>query len=177
MIIPTLHTDRLILRAPSLDDLPAFTAYYATAQSHMVGGPLDDMGSFRALNAMLGHWITRGFGSWLIADRDTDAFLGRTGFIDAPGWQEPELGWALTAQAQGRGIAHEATLAARAYGAASLGLDATISYIRPDNTRSAALARRLGAVLETHLPTWRGVAVDIWRHPRVGAPAATAQEA
>ena len=28
--IPTVETDRLILRAPHLDDLPAMTAFFAT---------------------------------------------------------------------------------------------------------------------------------------------------
>ena len=39
--IPTIETERLILRAPHLDDLPAMTAFFATERSHMVGGPKD----------------------------------------------------------------------------------------------------------------------------------------
>lgn len=170
MKIPTLTTDRLTLRAPKLDDLPALTAFFTSPQSHAVGGPRNETESTFALNATAGQWLIRGYGSWHIADRDSNAFLGRTGFLFAPGWDEPELGWAITAEAEGKGIAHEATLAARAYGAKHLGLDAPISYIRPDNTRSAALARRLGATLERH-GSLRDTPCDIYRHPRLAKAA------
>lgn len=168
-LIPTVETDRLILRAPKLDDLPAVTAFFASAQSHTVGGPRDDLGSAMSMNATFGQWGLYGFGSWFIAERDSDAYLGRTGFIMAPGWEEPELGWAVTTEAEGKGIATEATLAARSYGARHLGLNGVISYIRPTNTRSAAMARRLGATLETTHDDWRGAPCDVYRHPKEAA--------
>lgn len=164
--IPTLETERLVLRAPMLDDLPAVTAFFASEQSNSVGGPRDDLASAMSLSATIGHWALHGFGSWFIADRETGVWLGRTGFIMAPGWEEPELGWAVVPAAQGKGIAYEATLAARTFGAAHLGLNAVISYIRPANIRSAALAQRLGAHLETTHENWRGKACDVWRHPK-----------
>ena len=119
-----------------------------------------------SMNAVFGHWVLHGFGAWYIVDRETDAYLGRTGFIMAPGWEEPELGWAVTAQTEGKGIAFEATVAARKYGAEHLKLDGVISYIRPSNTRSAALAKRLGATLEKTHANWRGAACDVYRHPK-----------
>lgn len=163
-LIPTLHTERLVLRAPSMGDLPAITAFYASAQSHTVGGPRDDMMSAMTLDATIGHWVTKGYGLWAVADSGSNEWLGRVGFIFLPGWEAPELGWAVTKQAEGRGIAYEATEAARAHGASDMGLDGVISYIRPENARSAALAERLGAVLERE-DTLRGTPVNIWRHP------------
>ncbi len=168
-LIPTVETDRLILRAPKLDDLPAITAFFASAQSQTVGGPRDDLGSAMSMNATFGQWVLYGFGSWFISARDSDTYLGRTGFIMAPGWEEPELGWAVTTEAEGKGIATEATLAARSYGARHLGLNGVISYIRPTNTRSAAMARRLGAALETTHDDWRGAPCDVYRHPKEAA--------
>jgi RimJ/RimL family protein N-acetyltransferase len=168
--IATLRTDRLTLRAPEIGDLPAFISFYASTQSHTVGGPRMELEAAMSLDAMLGHWITKGFGSWVITAQDDDGFLGRTGFLIGPGWEAPELGWAVTAQAEGKGIAYEATLAARQYGATHLGLDAPISYIRPDNTRSAALAGRLGARVEKTHADWRGKPCDVWRHPAIGSP-------
>ena len=168
-LIPMVETDRLILRAPKRDDLPAVTAFFASAQSHTVGGPRDDLGSAMSMNATFGLWALYGYGSWFIADRDSDAYLGRTGFLMAPGWEEPELGWAGTAEAQGKGIAAEATIAARRFGAQHLGLDGVISYIRPTNTRSAAMAKRLGARLEKTHDNWRGAPCDVYRHPTEAA--------
>ena len=46
-----------------------------------------------------------------------------------------------------------------------------ISYIVPDNTRSAALAARLGAVIERD-GTVMGHACKVWRHPHVAEAAA-----
>lgn len=162
--IPAIETERLILRAPVAEDLPALTAFFASPQSHFVGGPQDALGASLRLNATIGHWAIRGFGSWHIADRNTGAWLGRTGFMFAPGWAEPELGWAIAAEAEGKGIAHEATCAARAHGEAHLGLSGTISYIRPENARSAALARRLGATLEAETE-FLGKPCHVYRHP------------
>ena len=167
--IPVIETDRLILRAPKLADLPAMMAFYASPQSHTVGGPRDDLASAMTLQANIGHWAVHGFGSWHIADKSDDSWLGRTGFLMFPGWEEPELGWAVVQEAQGKGIAREATLAARNYGTRHLGLNAVISYIRPSNTRSIAFAERLGAVLEKTHDNWRGDACHIYRHPKEAA--------
>lgn len=162
--IPVLETERLILRAPAMDDLPAVIEFYTSESSHRVGGPLNAVNASLRLYALLGHWMAQGYGTWHIVDRDTGAWLGRTGFIFAAGWAEPELGWALAAQAEGRGIAQEATLAAREYGAQHLGLTTPISYIRPDNARSVALANRLGATFESEAE-FLGKPCHIYRHP------------
>jgi RimJ/RimL family protein N-acetyltransferase len=50
------------------------------------------------------------------------------------------------------------------------GHDGVISYIRPTNARSRALAQKLGATLET-LGDLRGTPCEIWRHPKLEAAA------
>lgn len=163
--IPVLETERLILRAPIMEDLPAMIAFYGSTHSHVVGGPLDAVGATLRLYATSGQWSVQGYGSWHIADRVSGQWLGRTGFLFAAGWAEPELGWALTSEAEGQGIAYEAALAARAYGARHLGLSEPISYIRPTNTRSIALAQRLGAKFESNA-VFLGKPCHVYRHPR-----------
>ena len=68
--IPTVETERLILRAPHLDDLPAMTAFFATERSHMVGGPKNEFGSWELIwPNRLGHWALKGL--WPVApDRE-----------------------------------------------------------------------------------------------------------
>ncbi|MFY0647762.1 GNAT family N-acetyltransferase [Sulfitobacter geojensis] len=163
--IPVLDTQRLTLRAPRKSDLPTLTAFYETERSHMVGGPRDATGSFNSLASRIGHWAIYGFGLWHIDDRKTGDFLGWTGFLNPPSWDEPELGWTLFAHAEGKGYAFEAARAARAYGAGHLKLDGVISYIRADNTRSAALAEKLGATFEREGEVM-GTPCHIWRHPK-----------
>ncbi|WP_281955844.1 GNAT family N-acetyltransferase [Pseudophaeobacter arcticus] len=168
--IPVIETKRLILRAPHGSDLKPLAEFFTTERSHMVGGPRDAAGAWDSLVARLGHWSLHGFGLWHITDKATQAFVGWTGIIFAPGWQEPELGWAVFEQAEGKGIASEAASAARRYGAMHQGHDGVISYIRPTNARSRALAQKLGATLET-LGDLRGTPCEIWRHPKLEAAA------
>ena len=162
--IPVLDTPRLTLRAPKMADLSTLTAFYATQRSHMVGGPQDAMGSFTKLSSRIGHWAMLGYGMWHIDDRSNGDFLGWVGMMNPPVWDEPELGWTLFAHAEGKGFAYEATMAARAFSAQLLNLDCAISYIRADNTRSAALAARLGATHERD-GNLLGTPCQIWRHP------------
>ena len=164
--IPTLETERLILRAPHADDLPRLTAFYATERSHMVGGPRDELETWDALAKRLGHWAIHGFGLWHLTERASGAFAGWTGMIFAPGWHEPELGWTVMEEAEGKGLAYEAVLSARAYAARHQGLNGVMSYIAHANDRSRALATRLGAAYEDE-GELLGKRCQIWRHPRV----------
>ena len=169
--IPVIETGRLRLRAPKLDDLPALTAFFATERSKLVGGPLDATDVNRAMMSIIGTWALRGHGFWHIADKASDRYLGATGILYAPGWDEPELGWNLIEEAEGRGIAFEAAQAARAYSASHLGRDAPISYIDPANTRSIALALRLGATFERE-GELLGTPCHVYRHPSLCGVAA-----
>lgn len=163
--IPVIETARLRLRAPKMDDLAALTAFYQTDRSHMVGGPQDARGVHRMMLSTIGSWALKGHGMWHIADKDTDEMLGATGIINPPGWDAPELSWSVNGDAQGKGIAFEAAMAARTYAAKHLGHNGVISYIDPANPRSAALAQRMGAVIERET-TFEGRTINIWRHPK-----------
>lgn len=163
--IPVLETDRLRLRAAKLDDLPALTAFFQTDRSANVGGPHDERTVYRMMLSTIGSWALKGHGMWHIADRTTDAYLGAVGILFAPGWHEPELGWNVVKDAEGQGIAFEAAQAARTYAAQHLGHDGVISYIAPDNPRSAALAKRLGATFE-RADTFLDHPVHVYRHPK-----------
>lgn len=155
--IPTLTTARLVLRAPAIDDFPAECAFYASPRSQYVGSPAEPEQVWRMIAAFIGHWAIRGYGFWAIEDRQTGAWLGRAGLWFPHGWPEPEIGWTLSEQAEGHGIAQEAARAARDHAYRTLGWTTAISLIDPRNARSIALAERLGAARE-----------DDWHHPRFG---------
>lgn len=173
--IPTVETERLILRAPHADDLPGMIAFYASERSHMVGGPRDADDCWQVLARRLGHWALKGFGTWHLTEKASDAFVGGVGIIEVPGWDEPELGWGLQEQAEGKGLAFEAALAARSYAATHQGISAPISYITQKNTRSRALAERLGATFERE-GSVLGEACQVWRHPAPMRPEASNAE-
>ncbi|EDZ44541.1 MAG: GNAT family N-acetyltransferase [Planktotalea sp.] len=166
--IPTIETERLILRAPLENDIDALESFYATERSHLVGGPLDRPNCWRLISGNFGHWLMRGYGMWHLHHKADDRMIGACGFIFREGWDEPELGWNVHDGYEGKSIAFEAAFAARAYGAAHFDLDGVISYLNPSNTRSVALTKRLGATFERK-GQMLGNAVDIYRHPKQGA--------
>lgn len=166
--IPVIETERLILREPRAADMPAFDAFAASERARFVGGP-DASGhaGWDTLRGMLGHWLLRGHGWWTVQDRPTGAVAGRVGIGHHVDWPEPELGWHIFDGFEGRGLAHEAALAARSWWTGR-GNPAPISLIDPDNIRSIGLAKRLGARPEGEM-TLRGGRTLIYRHPRDAA--------
>lgn len=161
---PVLTTERLILRAPHAEDWPAYLAFRRSPRSAL-GGNLATGEIWSQFAAFFGHWALRGFGRFIITDRASGDAIGHVGPFFPEGWQEPELTWTLWNDArEGRGIAFEAARAARDHAFRDLGWKTAVSYIDLANTRSQALARRLGAVHERTDPG-HAKPFQIWRHP------------
>lgn len=163
--IPTLETDRLILRAPGPQDLPAIYDFYDSERSQFVGGPCSHEQAWRSLAMEIGHWTLRGYGRWTVAEKATGAIAGMVGVFNPDGWPEPEIGWDLFNGFEGRGYATEAGRAARAHAYDVLGLKTVISLTRLANVQSAAVAQRLGATLEGTFRHERHGMMNVWRHP------------
>lgn len=165
LFIPTLRTARLVLRAPKAADFDAYAAFRVSERSRGVGGPYTRDEAYLQFCELVGHWMIRGFGRWMVADPETDAALGVVGLYYPEDWPEPEIAWAVFENAEGRGVAHEAACAARAFAYDTLGWTTVISCIMPGNTRSIALARRMGCVEDgSHRLPDLGPLM-IWRHP------------
>lgn len=163
--IPTLTTERLTLRAPRLSDFDAYAAFRASERAHFVGGPDNQIKAWGQFIGLPGQWAIRGYGRWIVADRATDAPLGVVGLLYPMGWPEPEIAWSMFAEGEGRGLAEEAALAARHYAYTTAGWTTAISLIDPANTRSVALAERLGCHPDGTYQHEIFGAMQIWRHP------------
>jgi len=146
--IPTIETQNLRLRCPAWSDFDAFAAFRMSNRAKHLGGACTRTQAFDKLGEIIGHWHLRGYGRWMVADKTTDAPLGVVGLFYPDDWPEPEIAWSVFATAEGRGIAHEASLAARDYAYTTLGWPTAVSCIEAGNTRSAALANRMG--VESH---------------------------
>lgn len=166
----TLTTDRLTLRRPEAGDWPALRDVFMSDRGAYIGGPYDAAGAWMLFAAELGHWQMYDAGLWAVTDTADGTYYGIVGPWHPEHWPEKEIGWVLTEAAQGKSIGYEAALAARADCFDRLGWDTAVSYIHPDNTRSIALAERLGAVLE---PAAVHPKPDqpclVYRHPKGGA--------
>ena len=163
--IPTLETERLILRAPMPEDFDALAAFYATERSHMVGGPLSRHDAWRLFAGLIGHWHLLGYGRWTVTLKGDDTPLGVIGLHNPEGWPEPEVGWVIYERAEGKGIAYEAAMATRNYAYEVLDWDTSISLIDPANTRSVALAQRMGASYDYDFTHEKFGEMKVWRHP------------
>jgi ribosomal-protein-alanine N-acetyltransferase len=164
--VPTFEAGRLRYRAPRMSDFEIYHAFCASDRAVPLGGPFPRrIDAFDRLAKLVGHWHLRGFGRWMVADRETDEPLGVVGLLHPEGWPETELAWTVFAGAEGRGIAFEAARFARAHAYDTLGLSTLVSYVKADNVRSAALARRMGAADEGVFDHPVIGAVTVWRHP------------
>jgi RimJ/RimL family protein N-acetyltransferase len=170
MQIPVLSFGEYLLRPLGMRDFAPFFALHSSPHAALMWAMPDAEAAWKTFLALVGEWQIRGYGMWAIADKGTDAFLGHTGFLHPYDATEPELGWALTAAAQGRGIASGAVCTARDWGR-TRGIVTPISHIDARNLRSIRLAERIGARLESrteYMPT--AVALH-YRHPLSGATA------
>lgn len=163
--IPEIETERLILRGPKPGDWEADAEFRTSERSCFVGGPSTRMAAWRGFAARWGHWAIRGFGMFTVTRKGSDAALGVVGPLFPEGWAEPELGWIVYPQAERQSIAYEAALACRRYAYGTLGWTTAISYIDPENTRSRALAERLGCTLDPDVPHPFDGPCMVYRHP------------
>ncbi len=163
--IPTLETERLKLRAPSPQDLPAFAAFYASDAAQFVGGPQTEAQTWRYLCQVIGHWTMRGFGRWMVTTQDDDTAIGLVGLHNPLDWPEPEVGWYLWTS-NGNGYATEASIAAREYAYNTLGWNTVISMIAEGNEASVKVAERMGAIREADHQFADGSPAMVFRHPR-----------
>lgn len=162
--LPRIETARCILRAPLLEDAPAWISIMVPDAEGHLGGPHDDDGAFTEFAATVGLWLLRGHGLWTVTDR-AGAVLGFVLIGFEPGDQVPELGWLFLPEARGRGLATEAAAAARAHALGAGGLRELVSYIDPGNAASRRLAERLGARMSGMIADpVTGEAAEVWRH-------------
>lgn len=168
--IPTFTTERLTLRAPSLEDWPAYRALFTSDRSRYMDGPFSEDGAWADFCEGVAGWLLRGMGMWTITATDDSAALGWLYLWQQKGDPEPEIGWVLTEAAEGKGFAHEAALAVLPHAVALFGKGGFVSYIAEGNLASARLASRLGAARDAVAEAAYGEpSLHVYRHS--GEPA------
>lgn len=161
-LLPVLETARLRLRAPTLADFPAYAGILTSPR--FIDGPMSREEAWFDFANYTASWLLRGTGIWAVETRADGTLVGFVLVGLEPGDRAPELGWMLTETAEGHGYATEAARAARDH-AAALGLATLVSYIDPENTRSIALAERLGCLPDSAAAHPGEGPVLVYRHP------------
>lgn len=150
--IPTLTTERLVLRAPVLDDFADYAKFLASPRSRYMGGPFDTRGAWLTFCHDIACWDLFGHGALMIDLRETGECVGQVGINHGPLFPEKELGWLVYGAHEGHGYALEAARAIRDWAFAGLKLPTLVSYVDQDNARSRTLAEKLGARLDPDAP-------------------------
>jgi RimJ/RimL family protein N-acetyltransferase len=167
MDIPTLTTDRLVLRGFRAGDWDGYAAMNAdpAVRRWLGGNLLSREQTWAQMESFLGQWALRGYG--IFAVELDGCFAGRVGLLHFADWPEPELAWTIASPFWGRGLATEAAAEVRRWVFADLRRDRLVSYIVPENIRSRRVAEKLGAVRDGQV-VLRGVVPDVWVHPAPG---------
>jgi RimJ/RimL family protein N-acetyltransferase len=170
-LVPTLETDRLLMRGWREDDFEPYAALMADPEvaRYLEGRPYDRWESWRSMALHVGHWVLRGHGFWVVELRDTGEFVGRVGLWRPEGWPGLEVGWTLARAHWGSGYATEAGAAALWHAFQSMCAERVLSIIHPENEPSKRVAERLGLAFD-HRMVLRGQEVCVYATARPPSP-------
>jgi RimJ/RimL family protein N-acetyltransferase len=169
---PVLETPRLRLRGYRASDLDAQWASMTDPEVvRFLGGvPQSREDTWRKILGSPGLWALLGYGYWVAERREDGAYLGQIGFADfkrdmTPGIEGiPEMGWIMTRQAQGRGYATEAVLAALDWADEALGGGEIVAIISHDNAASIRIAEK-GGFSSREEAVYKGEPILLFRRP------------
>ncbi|OBZ22926.1 GNAT family N-acetyltransferase [Pseudomonas protegens] len=167
------ETARLLLRAPTLDDLPQACAIHGDPQTNRFNpnGPINAAACADKLHGWIEHWQQHGFGYWAIALRsDPQRLIGFGGIMQGFFGHEPGLNlyFRLRPEAWGQGYAAEMARAALHLAFSELHAPRVTGLVRPDNLPSRRALERLGLSLEGELDDFPGQAPSLLY--RISAP-------
>ncbi len=153
----SISTPRLLLRELKSADAPALFEVLGDPETmRFYPRPY----SREEVDEWIGRQIGRyamGAGLLGVVLRDSGTLIGDCGLVwqEVEGVEEPEIGYHVHREHQGRGYATEAARAVRDYAFGTLGCDHVISMIRPENLASRRVAEKNGLTVDRTV-FWRG---------------------
>jgi RimJ/RimL family protein N-acetyltransferase len=159
-----IKTERLLLRSWRESDRLPFQKINADPRvMEFFPGLLNAEASDALFDRAQEHFSCHGFGPFAVELIETGTFIGFIGLsvpaFDAHFMPTVEIGWRLTFEYWGQGLATEGARAALDYGFTTLRLKQIVSFTVPANLRSRRVMEKLGMTHETrddfdhpHLP-------------------------
>jgi ribosomal-protein-alanine N-acetyltransferase len=147
MKIPTVKTDRLLLRALRPGDAGALHMIYEPEEVRRYfprPGPMPMDKVMDEITRDLEHWEKHGYGWWAVETLAKEALAGWAGLKYLPETSETEVAGLLAREYWGQGMAVEAAREGLRFGFEDHGLKVIIGLAHPDNTRSRRVLEKLG---------------------------------
>lgn len=150
--VPTIHTERLILRPFTLEDIaPSYEMNLDAEVSRYTGdGGIVSLAEIerRITENVFGDYEKWGFGRFAVEVKNSPSFIGFAGLKYLPDLDEVDLGYRLMREYWGQGFATEASQACIEFGFETLGLQRIIGMVLPENAASVHILLKLGFVFE-----------------------------
>jgi ribosomal-protein-alanine N-acetyltransferase len=149
--MPSIETDRLLLRMIRADDLDHLASLLSDPDVVKYVGDGQPTGrdeAERALESIIKHWQTHGFGRWAVVDKSSGVFIGFGGLRSLFG--TPEVVYHLVKAHWGKGYATELARAALRFGFEKRGFDRIVAITKPQNAASIHVMDKLGLRFEKH---------------------------
>lgn len=153
--IASITTERLTLRAFTLDDAPfVFELLNDSDWIRFIGDrgirTLDDARR-QISEKYLSAYMRDGFGLMMVTRTADDATVGMCGLIRRAGLDDVDIGFAFLPRYRGQGFALEAARAALLHGRDVLKLKRVVGITLPANVASIALLKKIGLEFESNV--------------------------
>ena len=149
--MPEIETERLLLRMFRPDDLDNLATLFSDPEVMRYvgeGNTVNREETAKALQSIIKHWETHGFGRWAAVDRVTHEFVGFGGLRSLLG--TPEVVYHFATAHWGKGLATELARASLRFGFEERSFDRIVAIAKPKNAASIHVMEKLGMHYEKH---------------------------
>lgn len=150
--IPTLETERFVLRKLSMDDTDDMYEYACRSDvtEYLTWSPHAEKAyTFEYLSYLQKRYKTGDFFDWAVVCRDTGKMIGTCGFTRFDFQNDSaEVGYVINPEFHGRGIATEALGRVIRFGFENLALNRIECRFIPQNTASRRVMEKNGMIFE-----------------------------
>ena len=152
-----IRTERLVIRAFTIDDVPAIHAglYSDATAMRFIGGPHTYERTRQGIAGYIEHQRAAGYSFWAVEELSSGDVIGEAGLYPMNGTgPDIELGYALGTRWWGRGYATEAARAILGAAFEHLGVPRVVAVAKRENTASLHVLRKLGFRQEGERDAW-----------------------
>jgi RimJ/RimL family protein N-acetyltransferase len=149
--MPEIETERLLLRMFCPEDLDELATLFRDPEVMRYvgeGQPVNREEADKALQSIIRHWQTHGFGRWAAVDKQTREFVGFGGLRSLFG--TPEVVYHLATAHWGKGLATELARASLRFGFEDRKFERIVAIAKPLNAASIHVMEKLGMRYEKH---------------------------